>query len=106
MIFSGGINNNEFKKKTNDSVGLGSLKDAPPLPGMGKKNDPSTGILFLNFQVLVKLYVCFLYLYLNFTLILILEISRNKFSQICDAFILLSKSVIIIPFSFLFVCCK
>lgn len=41
IFFSGGLNNNEMKKKANDSVGLGSLKDAPPLPGVGKKNDQS-----------------------------------------------------------------
>ena len=30
-----------MKKKVNDGGGLGSLKDAPPLPGLGKKNDHS-----------------------------------------------------------------
>jgi len=37
----GGLNNNEMKKKVNDGGGLGSLKDAPPLPGLGKKSDYS-----------------------------------------------------------------
>ena len=35
-----------MKKKVNDGGGLGSLKDAPPLPGLGKKSDYSpTGSL-------------------------------------------------------------